>query len=165
VARINQDQAISPQITLWNQQGSTVTWGTLMVIPIQESLIYVRPLYLRAAGGRIPELTRVVVVYQNQIVMEATLDMALERLFGERAPTPEQQDSRREPEAAPDAVPVVAPSSADGREREQSAQLEAYAIEARAHFERALTAQRAGDWAKYGEEIRLLGETLSRMRR
>ena len=67
VARINQDQTISPQITLWNQQGSQVIWGTLMVIPIEESLIYVRPLYLRASGGRIPELTRVIVAYQNQI--------------------------------------------------------------------------------------------------
>ena len=56
VARISQDQTISPQITLWNQQGSQVIWGTLMVIPIEESLIYVRPLYLRASGGRIPEL-------------------------------------------------------------------------------------------------------------
>jgi uncharacterized protein len=65
VARISQDQAISPQITLWNQQGSQVIWGTLMVIPIEESLIYVRPLYLRASGGRIPELTRVIVAYQN----------------------------------------------------------------------------------------------------
>ena len=56
VARINQDQVISPQITLWNQQGSQVIQGTLMVIPIEESLIYVRPLYLRAQNGRIPEL-------------------------------------------------------------------------------------------------------------
>ena len=66
VARINQDQVISPQITLWNQQGSQVIQGTLMVIPIEESLIYVRPLYLRAQAGRIPELTRVIVAYQNQ---------------------------------------------------------------------------------------------------
>ena len=49
VARINQDQVISPQITLWNQQGSEVIQGTLLVIPIEESLLYVRPLYLRAA--------------------------------------------------------------------------------------------------------------------
>src|SRR5688572_32073964 len=53
-ARINQDQVISPQITLWNQQGSEVIQGTLLVIPIEESLIYIRPLYLRAAGGQIP---------------------------------------------------------------------------------------------------------------
>ena len=82
VARIAQDQTISPQITLWNQQGSQVIWGTLMVIPIEESLIYVRPLYLRASGGRIPELTRVIVAYQNQIVMEPTLEAGLARIFG-----------------------------------------------------------------------------------
>ena len=81
VARINQDQAISPQITLWDQQGSEVLQGTLLVIPIQESLIYVRPLYLRSAGGRIPELKRVIVAHQNQIVMEETLEQALNRLF------------------------------------------------------------------------------------
>ena len=82
VARINQDQEISPQITLWNQQGSEVIQGTLLVIPIEEALLYIRPLYLRASGGRIPELKRVVVAYQNQIVMEETLDQALNRLFG-----------------------------------------------------------------------------------
>src|SRR3989338_6912958 len=82
VARISQDQVISPQITLWNQQGSQVIWGTLMVIPIEESLIYVRPLYLRASGGRIPELTRVIVAYQNEIAMEQTLEAGLARLFG-----------------------------------------------------------------------------------
>src|SRR6185436_1906252 len=80
-ARINQDQAISPQITLWNQQGSEVIQGTLLVIPIEESLIYIRPLYLRAAGGQIPELKRVIVAYQNNIVMEETLSKALERIM------------------------------------------------------------------------------------
>ena len=90
VARINQDQAISPQITLWNQQGSEVLQGTLLVIPIEESLIYIRPLYLRSAGGRIPELKRVIVAHQNQIVMEETLEEALDRLFpsGARARAP-----------------------------------------------------------------------------
>jgi uncharacterized membrane protein (UPF0182 family) len=72
VARIAQDQVISPQITLWNQQGSQVIWGTLMVIPIEESLIYVRPLYLRTSGGKITELTRVIVAYQSKIVMAET---------------------------------------------------------------------------------------------
>ncbi len=95
VARITQDQAISPQITLWNQQGSQVIWGTLMVIPIEESLIYVRPLYLRAAGGRIPELTRVIVAYQNQIVMEETLEAALARLFGGASAAPNAPEVER----------------------------------------------------------------------
>ncbi|HXG57008.1 MAG TPA: UPF0182 family protein, partial [Vicinamibacterales bacterium] len=87
-ARINQDQVISPQITLWNQQGSEVIQGTLLVIPIEESLIYIRPLYLRAAGGQIPELKRVIVAYQNNIVMEETLDAALDKIFpGGSTPT------------------------------------------------------------------------------
>ena len=95
VARISQDQTISPQITLWNQQGSQVIWGTLMVIPVEESLIYVRPLYLRASGGRIPELTRVIVAYQNQIVMEETLEAGLARIFGDAAPAPRRPPRRR----------------------------------------------------------------------
>ncbi len=98
VARINQDQAISPQITLWNQQGSEVLQGTLLVIPIEESLIYIRPLYLRSAGGRIPELKRVIVAHQNHIVMEETLDVALDRLFpkggGPSAPAPTAPPAR-----------------------------------------------------------------------
>ena len=85
-ARISQDQAIAPQITLWNQQGSEVIQGNLLVIPIEEALLYIRPLYLRAAGGRIPELKRVIVAYRNQIVMEETLDRALDRLFAPSAP-------------------------------------------------------------------------------
>jgi uncharacterized membrane protein (UPF0182 family) len=161
VARINQDQAISPQITLWNQQGSQVIWGTLMVIPIEESLIYVRPLYLRASGGRIPELTRVIVAYQNQIVMEETLDAALARLFGGaageeaelelvRAPAGVAPEEGRQPTAAP--LTGAAP------------ELAALAAQARGHYDRAIEAQRNGDWAKYGEELKRLGEVLAQMR-
>ncbi|HEU5254532.1 MAG TPA: UPF0182 family protein [Vicinamibacterales bacterium] len=162
VARINQDQMISPQITLWNQQGSQVTWGTLMVIPIEESLIYVRPLYLRGAGGRIPELTRVVVVYQDQIIMEQTLEGALARLFGGGAPArvpPTTSTSTSAQPQAPVTTPAVpAPTIA------ASPQFAALAEEAQAHYQRAIDAQRAGDWAKYGEEIRALGQTLDRMK-
>ncbi len=113
VARISQDQTIAPQITLWNQQGSEVIWGTLMVIPIEESLIYVRPLYLRAQGGRIPELTRVIVAYNNQIVMEPTLEAALARLFGGTAPQPEpetEQVRRDTPDAQPASVTRPVPN-------------------------------------------------------
>jgi uncharacterized membrane protein (UPF0182 family) len=101
VARINQDQTISPQITLWNQQGSQVIWGTLMVIPMEESLIYVRSLYLRGSGGRIPELTRVIVGHQNQIVMERTLDAALARLFRTEPGAPPPAESRKPLSRAP----------------------------------------------------------------
>ena len=81
VARINQDAEVSRQISLWDQRGSSVIQGNLLVIPIEESLIYVRPLYLKADAGKIPELKRVIVGYEDQIAMERTLDMALQKLF------------------------------------------------------------------------------------
>ncbi|MBY0494673.1 MAG: UPF0182 family protein [Cyanobacteria bacterium] len=152
VARINQDQVISPQITLWNQQGSQVIQGTLMVIPIEESLIYVRPLYLRAQNGRIPELNRVIVAYQNRIVMEPTLDQAMARLFGQtdRAAAPVKPGTPAPPApAAPAATPAT---------------WQRLASEARDVYQRALEAQRAGDWAKYGEEVKRLGELLERLK-
>jgi uncharacterized protein len=155
-ARINQDQVIAPQITLWNQQGSEVLQGALLVIPIEESLIYVRPFYLRAAGGRIPELARVVVAYRNQIVMERTLDDALARLFpsdGSRAPEP------RAPQQTGPAAgqgPAIAPTTPSTAAR-------SIAAEAQQHYDRAIQAQRAGDWALYGEEIKRLGEVLRRL--
>ena len=153
VARINQDQVISPQITLWNQQGSQVIQGTLMVIPIEESLIYVRPLYLRAQAGRIPELRRVIVAYQNNIVMEPTLDLAMARLFGqsERTATPPKPGTTPPAAATPG---TSAPPPATGL----------LATEAHEIYQRAMEAQRAGDWAKYGEEIKRLGELLERMK-
>jgi uncharacterized membrane protein (UPF0182 family) len=152
-ARINQDQVIAPQITLWNQQGSEVIQGTLLVIPIEESLIYIRPLYLRAAGGFIPELKRVIVAYQNSIVMEETLDAALDRLFppGGAAPRPVVSV---EPEGAD--VPAGAPAPGD---------TDSLAEQARAHYTRAIQAQREGNWALYGEEIRRLGEVLEKMKK
>jgi uncharacterized protein len=154
IARINQDQEISPQITLWNQQGSEVLMGTLLVIPIEESLLYIRPLYLRSAGGRIPELKRVIVAHQNHIVMEPTLEMALNRIFS-RAGSPAPQPGQIVPTTAPtEGAPVVPsmPASEDLSAR------------ARDHYERAMQAQREGNWALYGEEIRKLGEVLEQMR-
>jgi uncharacterized membrane protein (UPF0182 family) len=152
-ARISQDQLIAPQITLWNQQGSQVIQGTLLVIPIEESLLYIRPLYLRAgaAGGRIPELKRVIVAYQNQIVMEERLDQALDRLFPPGAPSP----------AAPPPVEAAPPEP----QEEGAPQTATLAQQAREHYDRAMRAQRDGNWALYGEEIKKLGEVLQRMQR
>jgi uncharacterized membrane protein (UPF0182 family) len=163
VARINQDQEISPQITLWNQQGSQVIWGTLMVIPIEESLIYVRPLYLRASGGRIPELTRVIVAYQNQIVMEETLEAGLARLFGDAVPLDPDLEGTLDVIAAdgPDAdAGVIGGQPSQGGANP----FPALAAQARSYYDRALEAQRDGDWATYGEELRQLGDILTRMR-
>ena len=153
VARINQDQLISPQITLWNQQGSEVIQGTLLVIPVEESLLYVRPLYLRAAGGKIPELKRVIVAYQNQIVMDEHLEAALDKIFSKGAII-------RPPDAEAPAGGAAAPAMESLTGDETG---DALAEIARQHFERAIEAQRNGDWARYGDEIRQVGAALERM--
>jgi len=149
-ARINQDQAISPQITLWNQQGSEVIQGTLLVIPIENALMYIRPLYLRSAGGKIPELKRVIVAYQNQIAMEETLDLAIDKIFRRGVVI-------KLPDAEPDvATPGVAEATAD-------TPIDGLAGLARQHYERALQAQRDGNWAVYGDEISQVGTLLEQM--
>jgi len=149
VARINQDADISRQITLWDQRGSQVIQGTLLVIPINESLIYVRPLYIRAESGRIPELKRVIVAYENRIVMDETLDAALARIFaGEAGP-----QARAALPLTAIAQPTPTPPTLG----------EDLAAQAKQHYDRALQALREGNWALYGEEIKQLGDVLERM--
>ncbi|HIK55079.1 MAG TPA: UPF0182 family protein [Synechococcales cyanobacterium M55_K2018_004] len=80
-ARINQDPVISQQISLWNRRGSQVIQGNLLVIPIEESLLYVEPLYLVAEQNQLPTLARVIVAYGNRIIMAETLERALEGIF------------------------------------------------------------------------------------
>lgn len=86
VARVNQDPVISQQLTLWSQRGSGVRWGNLLVIPMNDSIVYVQPLYLQSEQTSMPQLTRVVVAYGDKIAMEPTLDAALLSVFGEGAP-------------------------------------------------------------------------------
>ena len=129
--------------------------GELMVIPIDEALIYVQPIYLRAEGGRIPELKRVVVAYENRVVMEETLDEGLTRIFGApadvRVTSLETRADVEEGRPSAPAPPAAVPADAS------------LARTARGHYERAIEAQRAGDWARYGEEIRRLGEALEKL--
>jgi len=151
--RINQDTEVSRQVSLWDQGGSKVIRGDLLVIPIEQSLLYVQPLYLQAEGGRIPELKRVVVAYQNQVVMRETLDAALAQLFGGSSGVRETVASGPAP---------VAGAGATGA---PSAELRGLLAEARQRYQAALEAQRAGDWARYGEELKRLGEILERLAR
>lgn len=165
-ARISQDQVIAPQITLWNQQGSEVIQGSLLVIPVEESLVYIRPLYLRAANGRIPELTRVVVAYRNQIVMEESLGEALGRLFpadGRAIPLAGGRaagSSLSGPGAA--TKPAAGAAAGAGAPAELEGDL---ASRAQTHYENAVKAQRDGDWARYGDELQRLGEVLKQLNR
>jgi uncharacterized protein len=87
-ARINQDPIISQQISLWNRQGSRVVQGNLLIVPIEQSLLYVEPLYLEATQNRLPTLIRVIVAYENRIVMAQTLQQALQAIFKPTTPAP-----------------------------------------------------------------------------
>ncbi|HEY2377345.1 MAG TPA: UPF0182 family protein [Gemmatimonadaceae bacterium] len=149
--RINQETDISQQLTLWDQKGSSVIRGELLVIPIEESLIYVQPLYLRAEGGTIPELKRVVVAHENRVAMAETLEAGLAALFGGAAPA-------RTTIAATDTAAAVRSPNVGVSPPAGLLQ------EAQQHYDGAITAQRAGDWAAYGREIEQLGKVLKQLR-
>jgi len=162
--RINQDTEVSRQISLWDQRGSEVLRGELLVIPIEGSLLYVQPLYLRAQGGRIPELKRVVVAQEGEVAMAETLDAALRALFGRAGAA----------DARGDGAAIAAPTDGGAaRPPARSADTAATAAvtgsmaelarQANEHFERARAAQRADDWATYGAEMRRLGEVLRQL--
>ncbi|MEO7083193.1 MAG: UPF0182 family protein, partial [Gemmatimonadaceae bacterium] len=154
VNRINQETSISQQITLWDQKGSQVIRGELLVIPINESLIYVQPLYLRAEGGSIPELKRVVVALENRVAMGETLEEGLSLLFGAGAPT--RATIAGADSGATKGAQSAASTGAGGTTPEMLHQ-------AQQHYDRAISAQRAGDWTTYGREIDQLGALLKRL--
>jgi uncharacterized membrane protein (UPF0182 family) len=150
-ARINQDPVISQQVSLWNQQGSRVLKGSLLAIPIDESLIYVMPLYLAAEqGGALPELRRVVVVYGNQIAMEPSLELSLQRIFGGRLPSEEAAARPAATGAAP--APAVTGAMMGDIQRAWDA------------WENAQEALKRGDWAAYGQAQKRLEETLRQLK-
>jgi hypothetical protein len=99
-AMIDQSTTISQQLTLWDQKGSGVIRGKLIVIPIENSFLYVVPLYLKAEGTNFPQLKRVIVATGDKVVMEPTLDEALSSLFGGESPSgslPGQQTEAQAP--------------------------------------------------------------------
>ncbi|NJO77489.1 MAG: COG1615 family transporter [Cyanobacteria bacterium RM1_2_2] len=97
-ARINQDPIISERISLWNRQGSRAAQGNLLVIPVDQSLLYVEPLYLIAEQNQLPTLVRVIVAYGNRIVMAETLDQALDAIFTAEPTTAEPIIRTTDPE-------------------------------------------------------------------
>jgi uncharacterized membrane protein (UPF0182 family) len=145
-ARIDQDAVISQQLTLWSQRGSTVIRGSLLAIPVEESLLYVQPLYLAAEKGSIPELKRVIVAHGNQIAMGETLDAALQAIFGG---------------ARSGGATSRAPEPAGGPAPEGLTGLVGQAWEA---WSRGQDALRRGDWTAYGEAQRRLEDALRGLR-
>ncbi len=139
-ARINQNTEISQQLTLWNQMGSRVIRGAnLLVIPIENSLLYVTPLYLRAEHGHLPELKRVIAAYGEHVVMKETLAEALSALF-------------IEPAAGSVETPVA--GQAAGR-----------AQEALDRYNRAVERLKSGDWKGFGTQFDAMRELLEEMSR
>ncbi len=138
---VDQKTEISEQITLWNQAGSRVIRGNTLVIPIENSLIYVEPLYLLATNPAIPQLKRVIVGYGTQVEMRPTLEEALRAVFGAE-PQPEPE---REPQPQPEG------------------DLAALIQEANQVYDEAKTALRNGDWATYGDRMGRLSQLLDQM--
>ena len=160
-AAINQDPVISAQRTLWGQQGSTVIFGNLLTVPIEDSLLYVQPLYLQSSTTALPQIQRVVVFYrspssspnlptgqQQNVVMAPTLGEALATIFG-GAPPPGTQSS------TPGGTPAPGTTTAATA---------ALIKQANAQYAAAQAALRAGDLATYARHIQALGKTLAQLK-
>jgi hypothetical protein len=139
-SRINQDPEISKALTLWNQGGSRVIWGSLLVIPVEQSLIYVQPLYIAAQNGGVPELKRVIVAFGNSIVMEENLEKSLNAIFGNSF-EPLQKNV-----ASQAAAPQI--------------DIKGLISEASRQFENAQTELKRGNWAGYGAALQKVEQLL-----
>jgi uncharacterized membrane protein (UPF0182 family) len=160
-SRISQDPVISAQLALWNQQGTNVIRGNLIVIPIGDTLLYVEPLYLQAASGRIPELQRVVVATADRVVMAENLGLALAELVGRDVLV---EAGLSELIAADGDLSTVADAGTiDDGSAISEVTLELLIAQANEHYETALTRQRAGDWAGYGEAMEDLQGALAQL--
>jgi uncharacterized protein len=151
LARVNQDAAISPQLSLWNQRGSQAIFGNMLVIPIKNSIVYIMPLYLQSEQTAIPQLTRVVVSYSDKVAMEATLEAALLKIFGAQPPATAGGGTSGSTGTTGTGGGAAGDNAAATARR--AAQL----------YEQAIAAQRAGDWATYGARLKELGDILSRL--
>jgi len=144
--KIDSDEYISKEFSLWNQQGSDVIRGNLLTIPIEDSLLYIEPIYLKASTeNSLPEVKRVIVGYDDKIVMEPTLEESLNKIFGGKTEVPE--------------IPIK-PELDVPLEEGTIVSLIARANDV---FKRAQKAQREGDWAEYGRLIDELDSILKRL--
>ena len=140
-ARINQDPEISKQLTLWSQKGSSVIRGNMMAIPIEESILFIAPLYLKAETSEMPELKQVILSFDDRVVMEQDLATALEKLFYNKF--------------------YVDDTPASGTLSER---LKDLADKAFGHYSRAEQYMRSGNWKDYGAELESLKSVLSNMK-
>jgi hypothetical protein len=138
-ARINQDQNISKDLTLWNQQGSQVLRGQMLVLPVEKTFLYVEPIYIQASQAKMPQLKKVALAMGNNLVYADTYGQALAQLAGEKLPTT--------PEATA-AAPAPASTSA-----QPPAQPDARIAEVRRHFERYRELVSQGKLSEAGKEL------------
>ncbi len=175
-ARIDTAPEISSQLTLWSQGGSKVIRGNLLVVPVADSVMYFEPLYLQAEQNSIPQLTRVIVAYNDKVVMEPTLSDGLVKIFGQGAAigtTTTQTDggttttgggtttTTTQPGSTTTTVPPASTTTTtSGTGTTLPTDPAALIALANQLYGQALEAQRAGDWAQYGRLISELGQVL-----
>lgn len=150
-SRINQNTSIAQQLTLWDQRGVRVYRGNLLVIPVDNSILYIEPIYLQADNSKLPELKRIIAGFGEKLVMEPTLDEALLKLFGE---------GTRPPEAA---KPDVDTPDVDTTVETPSQSVQELAQQARDIYDRANEQLKEGNWAGYGESIEKLNVIISEL--
>ncbi len=145
-ARIDQDPEISALFSLWDQSGSSVIRGNLLVIPIEDSLLYVEPVYLSSdQENALPELKRVIVAFGDTLTMQETLEKSLAVIFGT---------------AVPEIVVPTPPADAAPPVEGTQSELVAQALE---HYSKAQEHLKEGDWSLYGEELRKLEAILTQL--
>ena len=147
---IDQDTNISKEFSLWSSAGSSYTRGNIFVIPIEDSLVYVEPIYLEATNSSLPEVKRVVIYYNDRIAYEPTLAEALDSMFGDGSGKP--LDSGGSESSGGE-------GTAD-EEMQTTDQLIQKAVDA---YNKAIAAQTAGDWASYGEYLKQLDSYLTQL--
>jgi uncharacterized membrane protein (UPF0182 family) len=178
-ATVNQDPTISSQRTLWGQQGSHVIFGNLLVVPVEDSLLYVQPLYIQAEQTKLPQLKRVIVFYrapagaalpasgqQQNVIMAPSLDEALTEIFGKAkaAPAPfSPTPSSGGPSGSVQASGTEAAGATGSGAKNVPAQAKALIAQANEQYNAAEAALKAGDFAGYGRDIKELEATLRRL--
>ncbi|MGH2790016.1 MAG: UPF0182 family protein, partial [Actinomycetota bacterium] len=152
---INQNEEISRDITLLSDQGSTIIFGSLVNLPINDSILYVQPLFIEASstaavdGGGIPELQRVILVFGEEVVSADSFDLALAELFDLQEPTDEEPPPDGEEPGEPTQPGQPPPD-----------ELQSIIDEAGQVYADAQEALSNGDFERYGALIEELGQLL-----
>jgi uncharacterized membrane protein (UPF0182 family) len=152
---IDQETDISKEFSLWNSAGSSYTRGEMFVIPIEDSLVYVEPIYLEATNSSLPEVKRVIVYYNDKIAYEPTLAQALDTMFGAGSGSFLNGEGTHTPDSGT-GTPSETPD--DGIVNTDT--LIRKAVDA---YNKAVSAQEKGDWASYGEHLKELESYLDKL--